>query len=47
MSLAPLLAASFAIKLHAFTVVLAFVLGTWVIFFSRKGAPRHRAAGYV
>jgi len=46
-SLAPLLAAPFAIKLHVFTVVPAFFLGTWLIFFSRKGARRHRAVGYV
>jgi len=46
-SLAPLFAASFAVKLHVFTVVPAFFLGTWLIFFSRKGARRHRAVGYV
>ena len=47
MTLAPLLAASFAVKLHVFTVVPAFFLGTWLIFFSRKGARFHRAVGYV
>ena len=47
MSLAPLLAAPFAIQLHVATVVPAFLLGTWLIFFSRKGARNHRAAGYV
>ena len=47
MTLAPLLAAPFAVKLHVFTVVPAFFLGTWLIFFSRKGARRHRAIGYV
>jgi uncharacterized membrane protein len=47
MSLAPLLAASFAIKLHVATVVPAFLLGTWLIFISRKGARYHRAIGYV
>ena len=47
MTLAPLLAAPFAVQLHVFTVVPAFFLGTWLIFFSRKGAPRHRAIGYV
>lgn len=47
MTLAPLLAAPFAVKLHVFTVVPAFFLGTWLIFFSRKGARRHRAVGYV
>jgi uncharacterized membrane protein len=47
MALAPLLAAPFAIKLHVFTVVPAFLLGTWMIFVSRKGAPWHRKLGYV
>ena len=47
MALAPLLAAPFAIKLHVFTVVPAFFLGTWMIFFSRKGARLHRRIGYV
>lgn len=47
MSLAPLLAAPFAVQLHVFTVVPAFFLGTWLIFFSRKGARKHRAIGYV
>ncbi|HKX63667.1 MAG TPA: DUF2306 domain-containing protein [Rhizomicrobium sp.] len=47
MTLAPLLAAPFAVQLHVFTVVPAFFLGTWLIFFSRKGARRHRAVGYV
>jgi uncharacterized membrane protein len=46
-TLAPLLAAPFAVQLHVFTVVPAFFLGTWLIFFSRKGARRHRAVGYV
>jgi uncharacterized membrane protein len=47
MTLAPLLAAPFTIKLHVLTVVPAFFLGTWQIFFSRKGARHHRAVGYV
>ena len=47
MSLAPLLAAPFAVKLHVATVVPAFFLGTWLILFSRKGAKRHRLAGFV
>jgi uncharacterized membrane protein len=46
-SLAPLLAAPFAVQLHVSTVVPAFLLGTWLIFFSRKGARRHRAIGYA
>jgi len=47
MTLAPLLVAPFAIRLHVFTVVPAFFLGTWQIFFSRKGMRMHRALGYV
>jgi len=47
MTLAPLLAAPFVIQLHVFTVVPAFFLGTWQIFFSRKGMRMHRALGYV
>lgn len=47
MTLAPLLAAPFAVQLHVFTVVPAFFLGTWQIFFSAKGARNHRAVGYV
>ena len=47
MSLAPLLTAPFAVKLHAFTVVPAFFLGSWLIFVSRKGKRLHRAVGYV
>jgi uncharacterized membrane protein len=47
MGLAPLLAAPLAVKVHVFTVVPAFVLGTWLIFFSRKGMRNHRAVGYA
>ena len=47
MSLTPLLAAPFAVRLHVLTVVPAFFLGTWLIFFSRKGKRLHRSVGYV
>ncbi len=47
MSLAPLLAAPLAIQVHVATVVPAFMIGTWQIFFSRKGARHHRFWGYV
>src|SRR5262249_16800288 len=39
--------ASVAIQIHLATVIPAFVLGTWLIFFSRKGARPHRAIGAV
>jgi uncharacterized membrane protein len=47
MTLAPLLAAPVAVKIHVAPVVPAFLLGTWLIFFSTKGAPWHRATGYA
>ncbi len=47
MTLEPLLAAPPAVQLHVATVVPAFFIGTWLIFFSGKGARNHRAVGYV
>jgi uncharacterized membrane protein len=47
MTLEPLVHAPFAVQLHVATVVPAFAIGTWQIFASRKGAPAHRALGYV
>ena len=45
MNLAPLAAAPLAIKLHLATVLPAFVIGSWLIFFSTKGARLHRFWG--
>lgn len=47
MTLEPLLHASLAVRIHVATVLPAFIIGTYLIFFSRKGAPFHRALGYV
>ena len=47
MTLEPILAAPLAVQLHFVTVVPAFVVGTWLLFFSRKGSPRHRLLGKV
>lgn len=47
MDLKPILDAPFAVKLHLVTVVPAFLIGTWLIFASRKGAPVHRAFGAI
>lgn len=47
MTLEPLLHASAAIELHVATVIPAALIGTYLIFFSRKGAPLHRALGYI
>jgi uncharacterized membrane protein len=47
MNLAPIWDASPAIKIHLATVLPAFAIGTWLIFFSTKGARWHRALGAV
>lgn len=38
-------AESWAVQAHLVTVLPAFVLGTWLIFASRKGATPHRRLG--
>jgi uncharacterized membrane protein len=45
MNFAAVAEAPLAVKIHLATVVPAFFLGTWLIFFSRKGSPVHRIAG--
>jgi uncharacterized membrane protein len=45
MTLQPLLAAPLAVQAHVGTLLLAFAIGTWVLFFSRKGSRMHRAFG--
>jgi uncharacterized membrane protein len=45
MNLALLSDAPVALKIHLATVIPAFVIGTWLIFFSAKGARWHRAWG--
>jgi uncharacterized membrane protein len=47
MTLAPLLEAPLAVRLHVITVVPAFFLGAWLILVSRKGRRFHRSLGYV
>ena len=47
MTLEPLLHAPLAVQVHVATVVPAFLIGTFQIFLSRKGAPLHRALGYL
>jgi uncharacterized membrane protein len=47
MDIEPLRHAPFAVQFHVATVVPAALIGTWQIFFSTKGAPLHRALGYV
>jgi uncharacterized membrane protein len=39
--------APLAVKIHLATVIPAFFIGTWLIFFSTKGARFHRALGVV
>jgi uncharacterized membrane protein len=43
----PVLQSAIAIRIHLATVIPAFIIGTYLIFFSRKGAPHHRALGYI
>lgn len=45
--LTPALTAPWPIKIHLITVIPAFVIGTYLIFFSTKGAPAHRALGWI
>ena len=47
MTLGPLIHAPIAVQVHVATVVPAFFIGGWLIFFSRKGARFHRVAGYA
>lgn len=47
MTIAPLLDAPAAVQIHFATVVPAFFLGTWLLFGSEKGSPRHRTLGKV
>ena len=39
--------APLAVKIHLATVVPAFFIGTWLIFFSTKGARVHRGLGVL
>jgi len=36
-----------AIQIHLATVIPSFFLGTWLIFFSRKGSEYHRIFGSI
>jgi uncharacterized membrane protein len=47
MNWAPILDAPWPIRLHLATVVPAFLLGSWLIFFSTKGARGHRTVGII
>jgi len=47
MNLNPIWEAPLAVQIHLATVIPAFLLGTWLIFLSRKGSPRHRVVGAV
>jgi uncharacterized membrane protein len=46
MSLAPILAAGAAVQIHLASVVVAFVIGTWLMV-RPKGTPTHKALGRV
>ncbi len=47
MTLEPLLQAPLPVQIHVATVVPAAIIGTWLIFFSTKGATLHRTLGYL
>jgi uncharacterized membrane protein len=47
MTLDPLIHAPFVVQAHVATVVPALVLGLWLVIFSRKGLPWHRAIGVL
>ena len=47
MTLQPLLQAPLSVQAHVATVMAAFICGVWLIAFSRKGSPSHRAVGAV
>ena len=36
-----------AVKFHLFTVLPAFILGTWLLLASRKGSRSHRIVGAI
>ena len=45
MTIEPLAQATIWVQLHVARVLSAFVIGTWLIFFSRKGSRHHRLLG--
>ncbi len=47
MNFEPLLHQPLAVQIHVATVIPAFILGTYQIFFSTKGSPHHRLTGYI
>ena len=47
MNMGLIASAPLAIQLHLVTVLPAFVLGSWLLFISKKGSPWHRKLGFV
>ena len=47
MDLDLLLRQPLAIQIHLATVIPAFLLGTWLVFLSKKGGPGHRTLGVI
>jgi uncharacterized membrane protein len=47
MDISPLIHAPAAIRIHLVTVLPAFAIGTWQIFFSVKGSRLHRGFGFA
>jgi len=46
-NLDPVWTTTLPVKIHLATVLPAFAIGTYQIFVSHKGAPLHRALGYL
>ena len=47
MTIEPLVHAPLAVQAHVATVIPAFLLGAWLLVFSRKGSRWHRVLGAV
>jgi uncharacterized membrane protein len=47
MDISPLIHAPLAVRIHLLTVLPAFAIGTWQIFFSVKGSRLHRGFGFA
>jgi uncharacterized membrane protein len=47
MNLTPLLESTWAVQIHVVALVLAWLVGTWQFFVSRRGGTTHRMLGRV
>lgn len=47
MNLEPLFTAPIPVLIHLATILPAFIIGTWLLFFSTKGSTIHRSMGKI